>query len=98
MSVGLFIFDGIISLPIAAWGLWAIPDLPHTTRAFYWTDEVGRKRISLGAILIIEKQDKEYGVKRIEALGQKPPQRLNLKAIRKVYTNWRLWAFILPYT
>ncbi|ETS86245.1 hypothetical protein PFICI_00073 [Pestalotiopsis fici W106-1] len=77
----LFIFDGIISLPIAAWGLWAIPDLPHTTRAFYWTSE-----------------DKEYGVKRIEALGQRPPQRLSLNVIKKVYTNWRLWAFILPYT
>lgn len=37
----LFIFDGIISLPIALWGLWAIPDLPHTTRAFYWTEDVG---------------------------------------------------------
>ncbi|KAI1870651.1 uncharacterized protein JN550_005194 [Neoarthrinium moseri] len=77
----LFIFDGVISLPIAAWGLWAIPDLPHTTRAFYW-----------------KSGDKEYGIKRIEALGQRPPQRLTLKAIKKVYTNWRLWAFILPYT
>ncbi|KAJ4265962.1 hypothetical protein NW762_003935 [Fusarium torreyae] len=32
----LFIFDGIISIPIAVWGFFAIPDLPHTTRAFYW--------------------------------------------------------------
>lgn len=36
----LFIFDGVISLPIAIWGLFAIPDLPHTTKAFYWTEEV----------------------------------------------------------
>ncbi|KAH9904477.1 major facilitator superfamily domain-containing protein [Xylariomycetidae sp. FL2044] len=76
----LFIFDGIISVPIALWGFFAIPDLPHTTRAFYWT-----------------KEDKEYGIKRIEDLGQKPPERLSLAAIKKVYTNWRLWAFILPY-
>ncbi|KAF5012750.1 hypothetical protein FDECE_1170 [Fusarium decemcellulare] len=35
----LFIFDGIISIPIAVWGFFAIPDLPHTTRAFYWTKD-----------------------------------------------------------
>ncbi|KAI1484775.1 major facilitator superfamily domain-containing protein [Biscogniauxia mediterranea] len=76
----LFIFDGIISIPIAIWGFFAIPDLPHTTRAFYWSDD-----------------DKKYGVERIEKIGQKPPQPLTLKAIRKVYTNWRLWVFIIPY-
>ncbi|KAF4540049.1 Pantothenate [Lasiodiplodia theobromae] len=31
----LFIFDGIISIPIAIWGFFAIPDLPNNTRAFY---------------------------------------------------------------
>ncbi|VUC33067.1 unnamed protein product [Clonostachys rosea] len=43
----LFIFDGIISIPIAVWGFFAIPDLPHTTRAFYWKGddkEYGIKR------------------------------------------------------
>ncbi|KAI0010795.1 major facilitator superfamily domain-containing protein [Xylariaceae sp. FL0662B] len=76
----LFIFDGVISLPIALWGLFAIPDLPHTTRAFYWTED-----------------DKKYGIERIEKLGQKPPETLSLASIKRVYTNWRLWAFILPY-
>lgn len=32
----------IISIPIAIWGFFAIPDLPHTTRAFYWTKDVSR--------------------------------------------------------
>lgn len=31
----LFIFDGIISLPIAVLGFWLIPDSPASTRAFY---------------------------------------------------------------
>ncbi|KAL1637398.1 hypothetical protein SLS56_000536 [Neofusicoccum ribis] len=31
----LFIFDGIISIPIPIWGFFAIPDLPSNTRAFY---------------------------------------------------------------
>lgn len=31
----LFIMDGVISIPIAIWGFFGIPDLPHTTRACY---------------------------------------------------------------
>lgn len=27
--------DGVISIPIALWGYFGIPDLPHTTKAFY---------------------------------------------------------------
>ena len=37
----LFIFHAIISIPIAAWGFWAIPDLPSNTRAFYLNQDVG---------------------------------------------------------
>jgi hypothetical protein len=29
----LFIFDGIISFPIAIWGYYALPDQPRDTRA-----------------------------------------------------------------
>ncbi|KAH8651441.1 pantothenate transporter liz1 [Xylariales sp. PMI_506] len=35
----LFILDGVISVPIAIWGFFGLPDLPHTTRAFYWSPE-----------------------------------------------------------
>ncbi|KAL3454264.1 major facilitator superfamily domain-containing protein [Aspergillus insuetus] len=31
----LFIFDAIISIPIAVWGYFAIPDMPGNTRAFW---------------------------------------------------------------
>ncbi|CAK7199883.1 hypothetical protein SEUCBS139899_002569 [Sporothrix eucalyptigena] len=77
----LFIMDGVISIPIAIWGFFAIPDLPHTTRAFYW-----------------KKDDKEYGVQRIEKIGRGAPRRLTWSGIRRVYTDWRLWVFILAYT
>lgn len=30
-------------------------------------------------------------------MGQKPPQPLTLSVIKKVYSNWRLWVFLLPY-
>ncbi|KAI8712418.1 MFS domain-containing protein [Fusarium sp. LHS14.1] len=76
----LFIFDGIISIPIAVWGFFAIPDLPHTTRAFYWT-----------------KDDREYGIQRAEGNGRVAPQPLTWRAIKGVFSNWRLWVFILPY-
>ncbi|KDN63282.1 putative pantothenate transporter liz1 [Colletotrichum sublineola] len=35
----LFIMDSIISMPIAFWGFFGLPDLPHNTKAFYWTPE-----------------------------------------------------------
>ncbi|KAJ5587805.1 uncharacterized protein N7459_003570 [Penicillium hispanicum] len=35
----LFIFDGIITLPMALWGYIALPDLPSTTRVFWLNNE-----------------------------------------------------------
>ncbi|KXH69086.1 pantothenate transporter [Colletotrichum salicis] len=36
----LFIMDGVILIPIALYGFFALPDLPHNTRAFYLTKEL----------------------------------------------------------
>jgi len=36
----LFIFDAIISIPIALWGYYAIPDLPSDTRARWLSKDV----------------------------------------------------------
>ncbi|KAL0938447.1 pantothenate [Colletotrichum truncatum] len=44
----LFIMDGVISIPIALYGFFALPDLPHNTRAFYLKKddrEYGMERI-----------------------------------------------------
>ncbi|KAF4835650.1 Pantothenate transporter liz1 [Colletotrichum tropicale] len=35
----LFVMDGVISIPIALYGFFALPDLPHNTRAFYLKKE-----------------------------------------------------------
>lgn len=35
-----FIVDGIITIPIALYGFLVFPDLPHTTKAFYLSEEV----------------------------------------------------------
>ncbi|KAK4499155.1 hypothetical protein PRZ48_009667 [Zasmidium cellare] len=76
----MFVFDGIMGIPVAAWGLFAVPDLPHTTRAFYWSDE-----------------EKQYGIERVESFGRSAPEKLTLSVIGRVFTNWRLWLFVLPY-
>lgn len=36
----LFIIDGVISLPIALAGYFILPDVPETSRAFYFSKEV----------------------------------------------------------
>lgn len=89
--------DGVISIPIAVWGFFAIPDLPHTTKAFYWTKDVSQAVTCLNHGLTSRQQDKEYGVERIEKIGRGAPRRLTLRVIKSVFLNWRLWAFIAPY-
>ncbi|EME84980.1 uncharacterized protein MYCFIDRAFT_187776 [Pseudocercospora fijiensis CIRAD86] len=69
----MFVIDGLIGIPIAIWGLFAVPDLPHTTRAFY-----------------MSKEEREYGVERIEKLGRVAPTKLTVCAVARVFTNWRL--------
>lgn len=46
----LFIMDAIISLPIAFWGFFGLPDLPHNTKAFYWSAEVRNSCIPLSNV------------------------------------------------
>lgn len=43
------------------------------------------------------KQEREYGVKRMERIGRAAPRKLTLKAIKRIYTDWHIWAFIFPY-
>lgn len=43
----LFIVDGIISLPVALSGFVVLPDLPETTRAWYFTEAVSHPDIEL---------------------------------------------------
>ncbi|KAL6704494.1 hypothetical protein ACN47E_008123 [Coniothyrium glycines] len=35
----LFIMDAIISIPVALWGFFGLPDRPHNTRAFYFSPD-----------------------------------------------------------
>jgi ACS family pantothenate transporter-like MFS transporter len=50
----LFIFDAIISIPIAVWGYFAIPDHPSTTRAFWLKKQVKPSECCLKNLLLIK--------------------------------------------
>ncbi|KAI0472670.1 pantothenate transporter liz1 [Xylariaceae sp. FL0804] len=76
----LFVMDGVVSLPIALWGFFGLPDLPHTTRAFY-----------LGAA------DRAYAVERVERAGHRQPERLTWRGVKRIYTDWKIYAFVFPY-
>ncbi|KAK0702408.1 major facilitator superfamily domain-containing protein [Lasiosphaeris hirsuta] len=46
----LFIIDGVISLPIAAASFFFLPDVPETTKAWYFSEDevrIGKKRMEL---------------------------------------------------
>lgn len=46
----LFIIDGVISLPIAAASFFFLPDVPETTRAWYFSQDeirIAKKRVEL---------------------------------------------------
>lgn len=73
--------DGVISIPIAIWGFFGIPDLPHTTKAFY-----------------LNKDDRQYGIERIEKLGREPPVKLTKKVLNQVFLDWKIWVSFLPST
>ncbi|KAL7765846.1 hypothetical protein ACKLNR_003762 [Fusarium oxysporum f. sp. zingiberi] len=77
----LFIMDGVISVPVAIWGLFGLPDHPHNTRAFYWT-----------------KEHIKYGQERIAKFGVKEQIKLNWAEIKRIYTGWKIWMFVIPYT
>jgi ACS family pantothenate transporter-like MFS transporter len=93
----MFIFNAIIGIPIAIWGYWAIPDLPHNTRAFYFSEEVSSISITPSKTIRLMDQEREYGVKRMEKIGRAAPRKLTWKSIKRIYTSWHLWAFIFPY-
>ncbi|KAK7699769.1 hypothetical protein SLS64_011381 [Diaporthe eres] len=50
----LFVMDAIISFPIAIWGFFGLPDLPHNTKAFYWSPEVGVIELLIGEDLVTD--------------------------------------------
>ncbi|KAI8721542.1 MFS domain-containing protein [Fusarium sp. LHS14.1] len=49
----LFIVDGLLTVPVATYGFLCFPDTPHTTAAFYLTDD--ERRLAKSRVPLIEK-------------------------------------------
>lgn len=77
----LFIFDGVISIPIGLFGVFALPDFPHTTRATYLTP-----------------RDRELALLRVNKAGRKPPKKLTTKGWLKIFSSWKIYAFIMAFS
>ncbi|GKT40234.1 pantothenate transporter liz1 [Colletotrichum spaethianum] len=89
----LFIMDAIISLPIAIWGFFGLPDLPHNTKAFYWTPE----HVKFG----IERIE-QFGQKAQQKLTWKEAKRIYLGweiwVFVVPYTYFNLWLKAAGYS
>ncbi|KAF2437252.1 pantothenate transporter liz1, partial [Karstenula rhodostoma CBS 690.94] len=82
----LFIMDAIISIPIAIWGFFGLPDQPHNTRAFYFSADASHA------------PHVKYGIERIEKFGRREQTKLAWKDLKRVYLGWEIWVFVVPYT
>ncbi len=64
--LGLFIVDGVISIPIALLGFLVMPDLPTTTKpSIFFTREL-----------------LDIATKRMESVGRKPPEKFTKDKVR----------------
>ncbi|KAK9473803.1 major facilitator superfamily domain-containing protein [Dipodascopsis tothii] len=77
----MFIFDGVITLPIAVLGFFCIPDFPTTTRALW-----------------LKPWEREYGIRRMAAIGRAPQQRLTLDRVRAIFLRPTIYLSAIPYT
>lgn len=65
-SPGLFILDGVITIPIALLGYFIMPDLPSTTKpsVFYTQEQLN------------------IAQKRMDSVGRKPPAKFTKKKVQ----------------
>ncbi|KAJ3712874.1 major facilitator superfamily domain-containing protein [Lentinula raphanica] len=76
---GLFIIDGIITIPIALLGFLIMPDLPHNTRPSKW--------------LYTEKQ-LELAKTRMERANRKPPSKFTKRKLLGFFTTWHIYTLV----
>lgn len=75
----LFIFDGIIGVPVALYGYFAIPDTPtSTSRRARWLQDPA---------------DRALAVRRMEHVGRAPMKKLTWKVTRASLLSWPTWLF-----
>lgn len=84
----LFIIDGLLTVPVAIYGMLLFPDTPHTTTAFYLSDaerELARSRVPVP-------EQAHHALPKNERL------KTFLAMARKVLTSWYWWGFVMLWT
>lgn len=83
----LFIIDGLLTIPVAIYGIFLFPDTPHTTTAFYLSDherQLARERVPMPA-----EQSHEAQPKSIVTV---------VKIARKILSSGYWWGFVMLWT
>ncbi|KAK4202366.1 major facilitator superfamily domain-containing protein [Triangularia verruculosa] len=82
----LFIIDGIITLPVAAYGWLVFPDTPGETKVWYLTQR--EREMAVERVRISPEKERQKGVEE-----QKSP--LSWVFVRKVLGSWEWWGFVM---
>jgi hypothetical protein len=93
-SVGLFIVDGIITIPIALLGFLIMPGRPlqnHPDPFFNFLLDLPTN--TRPGILYTEEQI-EIGKRRMEEIGRKPPSKFTKKKVLGFFTTWHIWLLV----
>ncbi|KAI5206504.1 putative pantothenate transporter [Aureobasidium subglaciale] len=83
----LFIFDGVITLPMALWGTalqaryYALPDLPSNTKVNWLTPA-----------------EKEFALLRMKNAGKQLDEPITWAGVTRVLKKWHFWVYTAYYT
>lgn len=93
----LFIFDGVITLPMALWGehlpaktasrmltstgYYALPDLPSTTRVRW-----------------LKPEEKELALERMRKAGKHLEEPFTMQGLERILRKWHFWVYTAYYT
>jgi hypothetical protein len=82
----LFLIDGIIKIPFAVYGYFALPDTPANSKAYWLAEEdlsLAAHRLEAGSI----------GDEKVKGAKTKISTRLLLKVVVKSFSNLQVYAF-----
>lgn len=78
LLLGLFIIDGIITIPIALLGFLIMPDLPHNTKpSFLYTED-----------------QLELARKRMKEVNRMPPSKFTKAKVLGFFKTWHFWTLV----
>lgn len=79
----MFLLDGVITLPVAIWGLYCIPGTPQNCHSLFLSDD---------EILLARRRLKAANIK---LPSKKPPPFWNWKLWKKILTSWQIYVLMI---